>query len=111
MAAPPASGLAQAARAAATRLTCPVGVAAAGLGGHGVAADCGEPWPAGACRMAETLADTFMHATEINCQLGEKKAELLRAEMMLRAASQELTEARGQASRAQSIAERFQSAA
>jgi hypothetical protein len=45
--------------------------------GHGIAADCGEPWKNESRQMAEALADTFLHASELQGQLNRKEAELL----------------------------------
>ena len=100
----PAGGLVPAARVAADR-TRPAGVAGDSPGGHGIAADCGEPWPAEACTLAETRADTFTQATELHRELGNKKAEIQRAESLLGVATDAVIEARGQTSRTQSVAE------
>ena len=55
--------------------------------------------------MAETLADAFLHATELHRKIGQKKAAIQRAESLLGVATDAVIEARGQTSRAQSIAE------
>ena len=50
--------------------------------------------------MAETFADTFLQATELHRELGNKKAEIQRKEFLLEAAVEAVTEARGQSARA-----------
>ena len=49
------------------------GAATAKADGHGVSADCGEPWQTEARKMAEALADSFLLATaareELNVEL------------------------------------------
>ena len=67
-------------------------------GGHGIAADCGEPWKIESRQMAAALADTFLHASELQGQLNRKEAEPS-------AAADAVIEARGQSTRAQSIGE------
>ena len=57
-----------------------------------VAADCGEPWATEARKMAETLAETFVHGTELIRQLGQEKAEIQQAETMLGAAAAEFSQ-------------------
>ena len=81
------------------------GVAAAGPGGHGVTADCAEPWATEAREMAKTRAESFKHAAAINQELGQEKAKVQQAEYMLGTAAAEIADARGQAERAQQIAE------
>ena len=73
--------------------------------GHGVAADCGEPWKQEARKMAESLADTFLHASELQQELSIKKAEIQRAEAELIAAADAVIEARGETARARAIGE------
>ena len=61
--------------------------------------------------MAENLADTFLHATELLQQLDRKKAEMQRADAELNAAADAVIEARGQTARAQSVGEQPHAAA
>ena len=85
--------------------------AAEDRGGHGVAADCGEPWKNEARKMAENLADPFLHATELQQELSRKKADMQRAVAELIAAADAVIEARGQTARAKSVGERLHTAA
>ena len=79
------------------------GAAATELGSHGVACDCGEPWPAEARKLAETLADTFWQASDLHNDLVRKRAEIQRAKIELTAIADAVIAARSETSRAPSI--------